>query len=111
MTHTGVVYLLHLSRPLPGGGLHYIGWASALYPRLAAHAAGRGAKMLGRARELGISWRLVRCWEDVTRHFERRLKRRHHHARLCPVCRRRALAAHAAQERIRRAASTRRVEL
>ena len=35
----------------------------------------------------GVPWRCVRRWKDATRQDERRMKRWHHHALLCPVCR------------------------
>ena len=85
----GVVYLLHFDRAYTGGAKtvrHYLGWAKRLDDRLAAHAAGQGARLTQVVREAGIGWRCVRVWRGAPRADERDLKRQHHHARLCPVC-------------------------
>lgn len=101
-TPCGRVYLIHLDDPLHAnrGGRHYIGWSGMeeLVDRLERHRAGRGAAMLAEAHRRGIEWRVVRVW-DGDRAMERRLKRRHQHARLCPLCRAGSLARHAARER------------
>lgn len=36
--------------------------------------------------EVGISFDVVRTWEDGDRNFERSLKNKKHSSRLCPVC-------------------------
>jgi len=100
----GTIYLLHFDRAVPRGSpsRHYIGWTTDLPARLADHAAGRGARLLALLRAEGIGWQLVRQWDGADRHHERRIKRRHQAARLCPICRAAALARHAAEERQRR---------
>jgi hypothetical protein len=86
----GTVYLLHLDRPIGdvdnprGFASHYTGWTLDLPARLAAHAAGRGARLLEVAGELGIGWQLCRVWRGP-RALERSLKQRGA-ARRCPVC-------------------------
>jgi hypothetical protein len=103
MQHT-VVYLVHLDAPLGSEkktALHYIGVAHDLPARIAAHRAGRGARMLAVAVERGIGFEVARIWQGG-RAFERALKQRGHAAELCPVCSgadayRRAAAASAAQ--------------
>jgi predicted GIY-YIG superfamily endonuclease len=84
----GVVYLLHLDRPLSPlhTAQHYLGWAARLAPRLAHHEAGTGARFTAVAIERGIAWTVARTWEG-DRVLERRLKRRHEGPRLCPICR------------------------
>jgi predicted GIY-YIG superfamily endonuclease len=87
-----VVYLLHFDSPLGNpakrfaSASHYIGTAGNLMERLADHASGRGARIMAAAVARGITWRLVRCW-DGGWPLERRLKRWHKHAELCPECR------------------------
>jgi hypothetical protein len=104
---SGTIYLLHFSAPGPGGARHYIGWSADLAGRLHAHLVGRGSRLMAAIRRLGIDWRCVASWPG-DRAEERRLHLRHQHARLCPVCRRLALACHAAHERSARAAGRRR---
>lgn len=85
----GAVYLLHFDRAYVGGAKrvqHYLGWAKRLDDRLAAHAAGRGARLTQVVGDAGIGWRCVRVWRGATRADERYLRSQHHHARLCPVC-------------------------
>jgi predicted GIY-YIG superfamily endonuclease len=98
----GTVYLLHFDRPGPGRSRHYLGWTTDLDARLARHRAGRGAKLTRALRRRGVGWMCVLELEDLPRDVERRLHRRHNHARLCPLCRADALARHAAEERRRR---------
>lgn len=81
----GTVYLLHLEPPL-AHARHYLGWARDLEGRLANHRAGRGSPLIAAAVASGSRIELARTWEDVDRHFERALKRRHETPRLCPVC-------------------------
>jgi hypothetical protein len=87
---TGTVYLLHLDRPIGDAGnprgfaSHYTGWTLDLPARLVEHAAGRGARLMEVAGELGIGWQLARVWSGP-RALERSLKQRGA-ARRCPVC-------------------------
>lgn len=80
----GTVYLLHFDRPF-GHARHYQGWSEQLAPRLAAHRAGQGAKLLAAVRRGGGDWTLARTWEG-TRALERRLKRQGGASRRCPMC-------------------------
>jgi predicted GIY-YIG superfamily endonuclease len=80
----GTVYLLHFDRPY-GHAAHYTGWAIDLDARLAAHTAGRGARLLAVIREAGIGWQLARTWPG-TRTRERALKRQGGASRRCPLC-------------------------
>jgi hypothetical protein len=87
----GVIYLLHFDRPIGdlanprGFAGHYTGWTHDLPARLAAHAAGRGARLMEVVGEAGIGWQLARIWTG-TRARERSLKRSGGAARRCPVC-------------------------
>jgi hypothetical protein len=86
----GVIYLLHFDRPIGdpanprGFASHYTGWTLDLPARLAAHAAGRGARLMEVVGERGIGWQLARIWTGP-RARERSLKQRGA-ARRCPVC-------------------------
>jgi predicted GIY-YIG superfamily endonuclease len=102
MTSIGTVYLLHFAAPGPGRVRHYLGWTTDLGARLERHLAGRGSRLLRAVVAVGVSWRLARTWVGAGRQLERRLKRRHQHARLCPLCRPAALARHPAEEQVRR---------
>lgn len=83
-----VVYLLHFERPLCPGrhtAQHYLGWALDLDVRLAAHRAGRGARLTQIAVERGIGFEVVRTWPG-DRTLERKLKNRKESPRFCPLC-------------------------
>ena len=80
----GTVYLLHFDRPYQHAR-HYIGWARDVEARLAAHAAGRGARLLEVAAAAGISWTLARTWQG-TRTRERQIKNCGGASRCCPLC-------------------------
>ena len=84
----GDCYLLHFSRPISETHTcqHYLGWSEDLGKRLAAHKAGKGSNLTAVAKRLGITYRVVRVWEGVTRDFERKLKNRKNAPGLCPVC-------------------------
>lgn len=83
----GTVYLVHFDEPF-GHARHYLGYAGPgnLHARLAHHAAGSGANLLRHVAKAGIGWTLVRTWPG-SRDTERRIKRRGHGPRECPVCR------------------------
>ena len=89
---TGTVYLIHFEQPIGdlsnprGQARHYLGFATNLESRLAAHRAGNGARIMQVVAEQGISWEVARTWPG-TRATERRLKNWHNGPRLCPVCR------------------------
>jgi hypothetical protein len=82
----GTVYLLHLDPPYKHAR-HYTGHAEPgrLHARLAAHAAGSGARLMQVVKDAGGSFRLARTWPGG-RTRERELKDRHDAPRLCPIC-------------------------
>jgi hypothetical protein len=87
----GTVYLLHLVDAAGrdsafGHARHYTGWSDDLPTRLAAHEAGRGARLTEVVRAAGLCWVLARTWPGQTRAFERSLKNRGGAARHCPAC-------------------------
>jgi predicted GIY-YIG superfamily endonuclease len=96
---TGTVYLLHFPEAHPSGARHYIGWSTDPLKRLEAHRNGRGSRLTVWMFRAKKPIELVRTWEGKTRGDERRMKRRHQAARLCPMCRPAALARHAERER------------
>ncbi len=66
---------------------HYIGFAeSDVEKRLEKHRKGQGAKLLKALNKAGINYSVVRVWEDVDRHFERKLKNCKNSKRYCPYC-------------------------
>ncbi len=82
----GTVYLLHLD-PAYKHARHYTGYAEPgnLQSRLAAHAAGTGARLMQVIKEAGGTFRLARTWPGG-RTRERELKNRRDAPRLCPIC-------------------------
>lgn len=84
-------YLLHYTEPYQGRPSappqHYLGFAKCLGARITAHAQGRGAHFTKAVYEAGIGFEVAMIWPGASRTDERALKRRHHHARLCPICR------------------------
>jgi hypothetical protein len=89
---TGSIYLLHFDppyRPSPDAPVgstagHYRGWAKDLPARLAAHEAGRAARLTQVQRHAGGTWRVAKV-EEGTRARERQLKQRGA-TRDCPIC-------------------------
>jgi hypothetical protein len=82
----GIIYLLHLHRPLAHAG-HYKGWCKAdgLERRIKEHRTGySGAKFMEAVAKAGIGFDLAVTWEG-TRDDERRFKA-HGAARYCPLC-------------------------
>lgn len=83
-----MIYLVHFSRPLHHAA-HYLGYVQGGFPelknRLQQHRNGTGARLMTVIKEHGISFQLVRVWEEGDRKQERRLKKRGK-GRLCPVC-------------------------
>jgi predicted GIY-YIG superfamily endonuclease len=95
-----IVYVLHFSKPLHHAR-HYIGTTINFKRRMALHRAGRGAKILKRALELGITWKVVyKTWGG--RKLERNLKQRKDAATLCPVCKKARLKRKMGTQRRRR---------
>lgn len=80
-----VVYLIHFDKPYKHAQ-HYLGSAENLDERLKRHRNGKGAKLLDIIQKAGISWQVVRIWDNATRKLEKNLKRQQHNKRLCPIC-------------------------
>lgn len=83
------VYLIHFEKPFKHAK-HYIGFSSSkrnVQLRLDHHRHGRGSRLLRAVAEAGISFDVVRIWEEGDRTFERKLKRRKEAPKLCPICR------------------------
>jgi len=114
-TIPGTVYLIHAETPLGNdrhSARHYMGFAVRLRDRILSHRS--DAEIVTPAivhafNARKIEWRVVRAWTSepsldvsglsavavpllvetlpgVTERMERRLKRRHNHADLCPIC-------------------------
>lgn len=86
VTEMGCVYLIHFDEPLKHAR-HYLGYSRNVVQRFESHIKGRGARLLEVLNEQGITYKVVRVWAGVDRHFERKLKRRKGTPKLCPVCR------------------------
>jgi predicted GIY-YIG superfamily endonuclease len=89
----GIVYLIHAERGLHCTGnryaQHYIGYSSDMmmfHCRMNHHRSGDGARLVRGFNEAGIAWMPVRIWEEGSRSFERYLKKRRNHPKLCPIC-------------------------
>jgi predicted GIY-YIG superfamily endonuclease len=85
MSVKGIVYLIHFHSPL-GRANHYLGWTVNLQTRMDSHRNNSGARILRACNIIGITWEVVRTWEQEDRHFERKLKNLKNAKRLCPVC-------------------------
>ncbi len=81
----GSVYLIHFERRYHHAG-HYIGFTTDTAARLEDHRNNRGSRLIEVINGAGINWELARLWNNATRSFERRLKRRKEAPRLCPIC-------------------------
>lgn len=82
----GTIYLLHFSEPYVRAR-HYLGWTERdVSARLAEHLKGKGSPLVRAVVSAGITVSLVRTWEGVTRHEERRLKNLKGIKRHCPAC-------------------------
>ena len=77
---------------------HYLGWAANVRERLAAHRSGKGARFTQVVLAEGYDIQLVRLWPGASRIEERRLKRWHGGARLCPICSAQTHETHGRQE-------------
>ncbi len=84
----GCVYLIHFDRPYKHAK-HYLGYVSGdkknVDRRLEKHRSGTGARLMEIVVDAGITFSVSRVWENVDRHFERRLKQRGK-GRICPSC-------------------------
>lgn len=86
----GKVYLIHAHGHVGNEkhrASHYLGWAKDLPARIREHEKGTGAKLVAAFNDAGVSWEVVWWIDQTDRGFERLLKRRHNHADLCPICR------------------------
>lgn len=98
MARTRTIYLLHFEPPYeaPIGETgrvkragHYLGSCSgSVEERLALHLAGRGSPLVRAAVAAGSDVTVAATWLGG-RQEERKVKNQHHHARRCPICRRR----------------------
>jgi len=83
------VYLLHFHERYKHAG-HYLGSTCFLDMRLAAHAAGTGARLMEVITQAGIEWDLARLWpcesEPEMRQLEKYFKHRHNSGQICPRC-------------------------
>jgi len=79
-----LVYLIHFLTPYHHAR-HYIGYTADLDKRITDHLCGMGARLLEVITAAGIEWKLARTWPG-NRELERRLKRRHGAASICPIC-------------------------
>lgn len=85
------VYLLHFAEPYRHAR-HYLGWSQDIDARYVQHVTGHGSALVAAVRRKGIDVSIVARWEGRGRTFESYLKRQHKNiARLCPLCRERAL--------------------
>ena len=89
-------YLLHFTLPLAHAS-HYMGMARDVMARWRAHDSGAGARICRSARLSGAQLVIAHIWEhpdrkEASKH-EKRLKREHHLARHCPICRAHAIVA------------------
>jgi hypothetical protein len=86
------VYLLHFLEPIGNPtnpramARHYIGWSPSPAERIAKHTAGTGAAIMRAVQARGIGFEVAATWPGG-RDLERRLKRRKHASRFCPLCR------------------------
>lgn len=87
------VYLIHFDRPIGNErhtAQHYIGFAKNLAARLKHHRSGNGSAIMAAVSAQGIPWQVVRTWEVPADRdgylLELKLKARHRHKQMCPVC-------------------------
>src|ERR1044071_2073489 len=80
-----MVYLIHFSEKLHHAQ-HYIGFVFGdLEQRIALHKSNQDAKILAAVNDKGISWEVVRVWEDGDRQLERKLKNYKKARCFCPI--------------------------
>lgn len=82
-----MIYLLHFDRPISPDHTcqHYLGYTHNLAARIQCHHTGNGARLPQVAHERGIGFTVVRVWQGG-KDRERRIKDRHAHPALCPIC-------------------------
>lgn len=82
------VYILHFDTPL-SHAQHYVGMTGNLKQRLAAHAAGSGARLTEVLKDNERPWTLAGLFQTTTtnaRRVERELKESKNLARYCDIC-------------------------
>jgi hypothetical protein len=86
----GKVYIICFDRPFQSGKskpiTHYVGFAVDLSARLWHHKRGSGSTLLAAVNRAGIGYKITRTFFDVSREFERRVKRHRNAADYCPNC-------------------------
>ncbi|SRR6266511_5367266 len=82
--NSGTVYLIHFRKRYKHAG-HYLGFTENLDKRITDHLCGMGARLMEVVTEANIDWKVSRTWRG-DRNLERRLKRWHNAALLCPMC-------------------------
>lgn len=83
------VYLVHFDRPISPNHtcMHYIGYAENVEKRVEYHRKGKSkVRLFEVAKERGIGFVVSRVWEEGDKAFERKLKNRKNHKKLCPIC-------------------------
>jgi len=97
----GTVYLLHFSKKFHHTK-HYLGWTENedVKVRIKKHRKGEGSRLVRAVVKSGIKVRLVRTWEGVDRHFERKLKKQKNVRHHCPLCGRRKRKCSSKQNRV-----------
>ena len=78
------VYLIHFNKPYRHAR-HYLGFTENLDKRITDHLCGMGARLMEVVTDAKIDWKVSRTWQG-DRKLERRLKRWHNAALLCPLC-------------------------
>lgn len=83
-----MIYLLHFDRPICDTRTtqHYLGFSRYVPARALAHLQGRGARLTQVARQRNIGFVIAAIFPG-DRSYERLLKNRRNHRRLCPICR------------------------
>lgn len=88
--HKGQVYIVCLDRVYQTGKSrpvrHYVGFTNRGAARLDEHRNGTGSALLRAVVNAGIDFEISRTFEQVDRHFERRLKKCRNIKRYCPKC-------------------------
>ncbi len=81
----GTVYLICFEKHFKHAR-HYLGFTQVGEKREQRHIDGNGSKLLRAVDKAGIAFQVVRTWEGVDRHFERKLKKQKNSKNLCPRC-------------------------
>lgn len=82
----GGCYLIHFDKPVRGKCQHYIGYAPNVGKRIQKHLDGQGSQLTRIAVRNGITFRVVKIWQDEGLNFKAQLKKRAEGPRLCHLC-------------------------